>query len=161
MLNNLKIKILLTFVALSSICYSQEQARYIPNTNFFEARYQKGFIYNHATAIKKLNKGNISAIDINYGWQTKGNSTWQQLYRYPKAGVGFYYSMLNYPEILGNGLALYGFINIPLLEYRDKIVFSYHTAFGSTYVTKVYDLEAPVQNEAYSTHFNIYCVTTT
>ncbi len=148
--------ILLFFFLNLGFLHSQPDSVKLATLNYYEIRYQHGFIYKHATAINRLVKGDISAIDINYGWQTNGNSLWQQLYRYPKAGVGLYYSMLNYPEILGNGIAGYGFINIPLLWYKNVVVLSYQTAFGATYVTKIYNEEAPVLNDAYSTHWNIY-----
>ncbi|NOZ48225.1 MAG: hypothetical protein GXO79_15830 [Chlorobi bacterium] len=152
---NLKIYILSLFFFKAYFVFSQDTEN-IKNDKFFEARYQNGFIYKHASAINRLVKGNISAIDINLGWQTKGNSTWQQLYRYPKAGIGLYYSMLNYPEILGNAIAGYGFMNIPLINIKNNYLLSYQTAFGATWVTKIYDENLPVLNDAYSTHLNIY-----
>lgn len=135
--------------------FSQDSTQ-IKNDKYIEVRYQHGFIYKHATAINRLVKGNISAIDVNLVWQTKGKSLWQQLYRYPTAGVGLYYSMLAYPEVLGNGIAGYGFINIPVVNIKDRLILSYHTGFGLTYVTRVFDPNAEVQNDAYSTHINIY-----
>ena len=154
---NRKVLYIISLLLFSfSTSVSQENIVKLENSKYFELRYQHGFIYKHASAIDRLVKGNISAIDVNLGWQTKGNSLWQQLYRYPNAGIGIYYSMLNYPEVLGNAISCYGFINIPLLNYRNKYVLSYHTGIGAAYVTKVYDANAEVKNDAYSTHLNLY-----
>lgn len=114
---------------------------------FFETNYQYGFVWQHRPSLASILGGNINVLQLNVGKETYGQTYWDQLYRYPDWGGGFYYANLGNNEEMGAANAIYGYINIPLI-LRKKFEVRYNISGGLAYLTK--------GNVAIGTHLNLY-----
>ncbi|MEA2105787.1 MAG: acyloxyacyl hydrolase [Bacteroidota bacterium] len=114
---------------------------------FFETNYQYGFVWQHRPSIESILGGNINVLQLNIGKETYGQTYWDQLYRYPDWGAGFYCANLGNNEEMGMANAIYGYINVPLF-LRKKFEVRYNISGGLAYLTK--------GNVAIGTHLNLY-----
>ncbi len=114
---------------------------------FLESKFQYGFIWQHKPSLEEIIGGNIKVFDISIGKQTYGEKYWEQLYRYPSYGFGYYYVDLGNPEELGHANALFSYVDIPILR-RGKHLLSYRISGGLGYLSK--------GNIAIGSHVNLY-----
>ncbi|MEN8119855.1 MAG: acyloxyacyl hydrolase [Bacteroidota bacterium] len=114
---------------------------------FLESKFQYGFIWQHRPTIKDIIGGNIKVFDISIGKQTYGQKYWEQLYRYPNYGFGYYFIDLGNPEELGQANALFAYVDIPVLR-RGKHLLSYRISEGLAYLNQ--------GNIAIGSHLNLY-----
>lgn len=114
---------------------------------FFEGNYQYGFVWQHRPSLKSILGGNINVAQLNIGKETYGQKYWDQLYRYPDWGGGFYYANLGNNEKMGSAIAVYAYLNVPLI-LRKKFEIRYKISGGLAYLTK--------GNVAIGTHLNLY-----
>ena len=138
------ILIIIFFIALYPNVLGQKGEE--PNY-FFETNYQYGFVWQHRPSIESILGGNINVLQLNIGKETYGQTYWDQLYRYPDWGAGFYCANLGNNEEMGVANAIYGYINIPLV-LRKKFEVRYNISGGLAYLTK--------GNVAIGTHLNLY-----
>ena len=118
----------------------------VSNAFFLEGNYQYGFIWEHDPSLASIIDGNINILQLTLGKETYGQSYWDQLYRYPEWGVGFYYVNLGNSDVLGQANAIYGYLNIPLIIKR-KFQIKYRLSGGLAYLN---------QNSAIGSHLNCY-----
>jgi hypothetical protein len=72
-----------------------------------------GSVFPHNSGVLYLLERNLSGAEFTLSTASKGRHQWEQLYRNPKYGIGYNYTNLGNPEILGNLHAFFGFIDIP------------------------------------------------
>jgi len=126
------------------IMFSQDT---IHKNNYIEGKYQYGFIWQHRPSLKELIDDNIHIFDISIGKQTYGKKNWQQLYRYPAYGFGYYFVDLGNPEELGRASALFAYYNITTYK-RKKSSLSYRLSGGLGYLNN--------NNIAIGSHLNLF-----
>ncbi len=114
---------------------------------FLESKFQYGFIWQHKPSLEEIIGGNIKVFDVSIGKQTYGEKYWEQLYRYPSYGFGYYYADLGNQEELGQVNALFAYVDIPIFK-RNKHLLSYRISSGLAYLNQ--------GNLAIGSHLNIY-----
>ena len=122
----------------------------------FEADFGYGFIMPHHKAIEYTLEDHIRTFDLKLTKSTFGNKYWNQLYRYPYFGVGFYRSNLGNDKVYGYANALYTYLKVPILGKSDQANLCWQIAFGPSYLSKQFDIEDNPQNLAIASSLNIY-----
>ncbi len=98
----------------------------------FLAYYQFGRVlptnaFVDGNNLRHLPINSYHAATIQLLRQTTGGKLWEQLYRYPRYGIGFYSVWFNNTRELGKPRAIYGIIDIPLARWNN---FSLNAGFG-------------------------------
>lgn len=119
-------------MGLEFVCFSQGKGS---KSYFIEGNYQYGFIWQHNPSLSDVIGGNINVFQLNIGKETVGETYWDQLYRYPEWGVGYYFADLGNSNELGLANALFAFVNIPLINNR-KFQVRYKISGGLAYLNK-------------------------
>ncbi len=141
-MNMNKVSILLfTILNLSKISYAQNQYS-------IEHSYQNGYVFQTNDFIRGNNaeKEIINAFQmfsLKFSKQTTGKQQWEQLFNYPRYGLGFSIYDFHNPEEIGTPLAAYGFFNAPFKRWK-KWSLNYEIGFGATFNWKSFD---PVTNK--------------
>lgn len=97
------------------------------------------------------------AVEIRYGWQTKGVHEYEKAYGYPAFGIGWYSGYVGDPSVFGNPNAMYGFMSFPLSKHK-KYTFNIEPALGLTYNLIPYDPNNPklAVNDAIGSDITVY-----
>jgi len=138
----------------SGISYSQLRNDFFKNLNI-EVNYNNGALYAHHNSIAYLTNSYISGFDIKLGKLTYGENVWEQLYRYPEIGIGYYNSNLGNSEVFGNANAVYSYFNASIIK-NDLLSFNYNFALGIAYLKKCYNNYDNYYNIAIGSKVNIY-----
>jgi hypothetical protein len=104
-----------------------------------------------------LDRSYYNGLEFKYGW-TKNNTlnTYNQLYRFPTLGIGWYGSTFHNSDI-GKPNALYLFFHIPVSFENDKRwTSSYTGAFGVSYDFNPYDTINNPANILIGSRINAY-----
>jgi len=152
----LKVKtiiILIIILLIKENIFSQkaDSTKYIS----LSAKYSTGYIYAHHRSFKYFIKDYVPAFEANIGFGKKGDKIWQQLYRYPTVGFGYYHAELGNSEILGHVDAVFPYINIPVLE-RKNFKLCTKFAVGVAWLSKKFDLYENNYNIAIGSKLNAY-----
>lgn len=114
-----------------------------------------GFIIPHHSSLVYLIEDHSEAWDLKLSFCTKGHKPWQQYYRIPELGVGFYHANLGNPQYLGKSNAFFGFIRIPII-HKKSFHFNYSLAGGIAFLTKSFNVETNIYNIAISSKANAF-----
>ncbi len=82
------------------------------------------------------------AFELTLQRATFGQKHWEAIYRYPMVGVGFWYSPLGGTDEIGQGFAVYPYINFPL-NHNIKHSLNFRLGLGLGWLTEKFD---PVNN---------------
>lgn len=115
-----------------------------------------GFIMPHHKSIEYTIEDHIRTFDVKLTKATYGSKYWNQLYRYPYYGIGYYRSNLGNDEVYGFVNALYSYVKVPFIGTSDKANLSWQIAFGASYITTYFDINENPQNLAIGSNLNIY-----
>ncbi len=102
-----------------------------------------------------LVRSHFPCFELNISEQTHGRRLWEQLFKYPVKGLGVYYSPLGNTKELGQGLAIFPYLNFCLTKGK-KVNLYFRVAFGLGYLTRRFDTETNYKNIAISTHLNAF-----
>ena len=103
-----------------------------------------GWIYPHdASIIKPLTKGPVLGGEIAFELASDGSKQWQKDFNMPDLGFALQVLDLGNPEITGQMISLYPYINIPMVN-SEKIRFNAKMGMGAAFATKPCDLEAAI-----------------
>ena len=139
----------------SNLSASSDSLKFINNLRLgVEVHY--GFIYPHHSSITYSLESRISSFELNLTTDTYGRGSWDELYRYPRMGVGYLYSGLGNDEVFGKAHALFLFMDIPFSSKLKKFTSSYRISYGVAYLTKQFDVVENPLNMAISSAFNMY-----
>ncbi|HBX52848.1 MAG: hypothetical protein A2275_05935 [Bacteroidetes bacterium RIFOXYA12_FULL_35_11] len=141
--------ILFLFISISSIAGRDS----IPNF-FIKGKFGYGALIRHRESMGNLMR-HVGSMQIELGRQTNGIDLWEQLYRYPEYGAGYYFANLGDPKLLGQVHALYAYLNSPFYRTK-KFSLNYHFAIGASYITRKWDYKENYMNLAIGTHLNVY-----
>ncbi len=103
-----------------------------------------GWIYPHdASIIKPITKGPVLGGEIAFELGSDGSKQWQKDFNMPDVGFALQVLDLGNPEITGQMISLYPYINIPMVN-SEKIRFNAKMGMGAAFATKPCDLEAAI-----------------
>lgn len=152
--------ILILFVFFSFLLYSQTSDNYQIKTEFLH-----GNILKHTQHLDNIVKNSVTGGEIAIEWKTMGDKDWQQYYKYPTMGLGVNFMNLGNPEKLGYSIALYPYLNIPVVRTNYFSLYA-KPGTGISYVTKTFDdfkeevingtLSYLQSNAAIGSHFNVF-----
>ncbi len=129
----------------------------ILNNIYISPKVHYGFIIPHHESIAYLLKAHVPGFEIEVSKPTFGKHQWEQLYRYPRTGIGYFFCDYGNPAVLGQAHALYSFINIPVIKKgNDLYLLNYEISFGFSYLTKRFDVHKNYLNTAIGAHINVY-----
>lgn len=119
-----------------------------------EASIHYGYVAPHHDAMQHLFKGHSPTYEFTVSWKTKGSQSWHHLYNYPYLGIGFAYTDMSYPEVLGKAYSVIPSATFPLINYRTYSL-NLKTALGLAYLTKKYDRLENYRNTAIGSNLNV------
>ena len=103
-----------------------------------------GWIYPHdASIIKPITKGPVLGGEIAFELASDGSKQWQKDFNMPDLGFALQVLDLGNPEITGQMISLYPYINIPMVN-SEKIRFNAKMGMGAAFATKPCDLDAAI-----------------
>lgn len=154
----------ITLLILSFICttylYSQTWQNYK-----FKAEYLHGAILEHNKHLENLVKGPANGVELGVEFQTMGEQSWHQYFNFPVVGFGAAYLDLSNPDTLGQIIAVYPYLNIPIVRTKYFIL-NVKPGAGISYVTKTFkdataynsngSANLDRSNAAIGSHLNVY-----
>lgn len=150
-------RIIILFIVFILPFYGYSQFLDVGNKGVgVEANYGYGFIMPHHKSIEYMLEDHIRTFDLKASFPTYGNKYWNELYRYPYYGLGYYRSNLGNDEVYGKVNALYSYVKVPLLGSSEKANLSWQIAFGASYINNQFDIDENPQNLAIGSNLNIY-----
>jgi hypothetical protein len=102
-------------IYITSLAYYQ-QGRVLPTNAFVDGNNLRHLPINY-----------YYAASIQLFRQTTGDKLWEQLYRYPRYGIGFYSVRFDDTRELGSPSAIYGVLDIPVIRWNNL---SFNLDFG-------------------------------
>ena len=134
---------------IASTCFnSNDSTAYI-----LETKLHYGFLLSHHKYMNHLATGHFPALEINIGKQTNGKQEWHSLYKYPVAGLAFWYADLRNPDVLGYAFALYPYLNFHLIR-NPYFLLNFRFGTGLGYMTNKFDRLENYKNVAIGSHLN-------
>ncbi|MFP4622065.1 MAG: acyloxyacyl hydrolase [Bacteroidales bacterium] len=149
--------LLLLFIILAIEARTQEnnRERRLP-LDQTEVFYNSGMIMPHVPAIDFITDEYISSFNINFLKTMDGDKLWENLYRHPNLGFGYYQSSLGNNNIYGKAYSLYGFFEAPLWKINPKFKLNYRMSTGLSFISKTFDIEDNIYNIAIGSHINLH-----
>ena len=135
--------LLFIFLILASVANATEE-----NSSFaaykVKGQFIGGWIYPHdASIIKPITKGPVLGGEIAFELASDGSKQWQKDFNIPDLGFALQVLDLGNPEITGQMISLYPYINIPMVN-SEKIRFNAKMGMGAAFATKPCNLEAAI-----------------
>lgn len=144
---------LLFFVLMSAFAFSQPKWN---SSMVISAEPRWGFVAPHHDYMAYFLNKNITAFELNVGWQTTGIKSWHSKFNYPVIGFGVYHSGLGNDYIYGNLTGLYSFINRYYFPNSGRFNFGNRLGVGLSYISKHYDLQTNPTDIAIGSHVNCF-----
>jgi hypothetical protein len=113
-----------------------------------------GFLLPHDKSMQHLSKGHFLMQQIILSGQTRGVRPWHSIYNYPELGVGFLFSNLAYPEVLGFAYSVLPMIGFELFNSNNFYLFSRY-GVGLAWLSKTYNKENNFTNIGIGQNLNI------
>ncbi len=146
----------LCLLLIRTAIFANDQAGLLNNI-YINSKVHYGFIIPHHKSIAYLLDKHVRGFELSLSRPAYGNHVWEQLYRYPRTGAGYFFCDYGNPEVLGKAHALFGFINIPVIrDHNNHHLLNYRISFGMSWLTKRFDVYENYLNTAIGTHLNIY-----
>lgn len=118
-----------------------------------ELRADYGFIMAHRPAVLALQQAHIPGLEISFLRPSTGKKFWEESFLYPQVGFTVAAFDLGSPDYLGQGFAVYPFINFPLHPTADwNLYFRYGMGLG--WITKTFNTTDRIKNGAIGSHLN-------
>ena len=123
-------------------CTSLQAADFAPYK--IKGQFIGGWIYPHdASIIKPLTKGPVLGGEIAFELASDGSKQWQKDFNMPDLGFALQVLDLGNPQITGQMISLYPYVNIPMVN-SEKIRFNAKMGMGAAFATKPCDLDAAI-----------------
>lgn len=123
--------------------------------NYTEIVLHGGSIMAHHDEMKDLTENPFYAVEFKLGWQTYGTREWEEIYKYPTHGIGFYISDFN-SDAVGQPMALYYFMDFPLKRWNNGDLFNFEFGVGVSYNINSFDPIENPDNIAIGSPVNVY-----
>jgi len=156
-------RILFTVVTLI-IAFTDVHAHPIAHKNWLsdehlsiQTSYQPGKVFTTNDFLSGLNSAGVpinryQAVSVRVARQTTGTESWEQLYRYPRYGIGLFMADFRSKE-LGRPFSVYGFLTDAFIRVRNFSL-TYDFAIGLSFLWNPYNPATNPYNIAISTPVN-------
>lgn len=145
------VSVAMVLCGLMSDVFSQESF----NSYEFGGIVSKGFLISHRKSLDLIRKDHTQGFEVFAEKRLTGSSFWHQKYRYPKIGISGAYHFLGNPEELGDGYALFVYIDFPLIS-GDKLSYNLKVGQGLGWIETPFDRSENFKNLGISTNWNAY-----
>ena len=155
---NNKIRVVLSLFCLVfsvNTMFAQDTIKEQKTTVMLSSRLHYGFIIPHHESFKFLIEKHVTAFDVIIAFPTSGKKCWEQLYKKPSLGFGYYYGNFGNPEILGSVHSLYIYYKANFFTVKN-FTLNHNLAFGLAYMTKPFDYQTNYLNFAIGTNINLH-----
>jgi hypothetical protein len=98
----------------------------------------------------------VYAIDISLERRASGDNFQDELWNFPKSGIGYSVWSLGNDEVLGKAHTLYASISIPFSARQKRVSPGIRAAAGAAYLSRKFDVVDNHLNRAIGSDFNIY-----
>lgn len=112
-----------------------------------------GFLVAHHQNMDYLIKSHVPAGELNFILQTNGEKHWEQVYKHPEKGIGFYFAGLGNPEELGQAMGIFPFVNFPVSSGK-KFKLYLRAGDGIGIFTRPYDRISNHKNNIIGSRIN-------
>ncbi len=137
-------------------------AQFSGNTTY-KGEYIYGSVWKHNKHLENLVNGPVTGAEFAVEWQSvKG---WHRHFNYPYLGLAASWLNLGNPDTLGAAIAVYPYINFPIVRH-GRFSVNFKTGVGLSYVTKTFGefkddvingtLKLDNSNAAIGSHMNVY-----
>ena len=130
-----------------------------------KVQYIHGNVLKHTKHLENLVKGPVTGAEVALEWVTMGEKEWHWFYNFPDVGLALNVLNLGNPDTLGYSIALYPYLNIPIVR-TDYFILNVKPGAGISYVTKTFgnfkqqvlDGTLPYwrSNAAIGSHLNVF-----
>lgn len=148
----LQIQILVVILALQFQVCGQAHTPYSKNNLMAEFKMQYGFFASHHLELD-LFQSHFPAFEFTVEKATWGKQRWEVVYAYPIIGLSVWYSPLGGFSEIGSVIAVYPFINFPLVK-GEKQSLNFRLGLGIGYLTNHYNRTKNYKNFAIGSNFN-------
>ncbi len=106
------------------------------STNYsIKGEYIHGNILRHTKHLQNLVKDPVQGAEIAIEWQTMGEKPWHQYYDFPRLGISLVGLDLGNPEMLGQLLGIYPYLNFKFLDL-NFLKLSFKGGAGMSFLNK-------------------------
>lgn len=126
--------------------------KYRTSNLVLEGRFYYGWTLDHHIEMTPF-KRHYPSYEISLLKATYGRARWEYMYNYPLVGVSCWYSDLGKTNTLGSAIAVFPFINFPLID-KKGFNFYFRLGVGLGYLTRPYDRYDNYKNIAIGSHIN-------
>ena len=147
--NFIQYTVVFLFVAISNM-YSQNKQNIYTETVYQYGGYLKNSVHDNSIFPKDNNSFMLIA-----GKQTSGKHLWEQSLGFPRYGLGVHMFFSGAPDIFGNSLSVFTFLNIDVVKYKKAKMF-FEFAPGINYSPTHYDSISNPRNDIVSTNINFF-----
>ena len=137
--------LILLFAVATFTASAQQDSMYTPPKKYnklLSVSYELGYMLGNGTTVgdKIAARSNYQGIEARLGFRLNNpDDSYNQVYRFPIMGLGFYTSTFHEAEI-GHPHALFYYFNVPVNFQRNKkLTMSYIGAFGLSYNFNPFD----------------------
>lgn len=160
MINRVRNFALVILLLGPQLSFSQDSADKVKKENFgffnfIEAKGHFGNFVRHTDSLDDVLKGNYYSGEVRVGFQSTGKADWQNLYKLPSYGFGFFHGNVNSPNEIGNPMAAFFFFNVPIVR-GGKVDFTYDFSSGLAFNFREYDSAENPRNDVLGSKLNIY-----
>ncbi len=148
----LKTVLLAAFLLIVSCALATERQE---NYGFWEIQYHTGTNINNTRVLQEDFSAIFHSVDIRYGIQTYGQKEWQRYFKNPRYGFGFFRGYIGAEEIIGKPMALYTFIDFPILQ-KNRFSADIGLAGGMAFNLKPYHPVNNPRNDVIGSNLNAY-----
>ncbi len=125
------------------------------NISSFQVNIVRGQIISHDQKIDNLKSNGIWGAEMNYLLPSKAfKNPLLGMYNHPEVGLGLVYLDLGNPELTGQLLALYPYMNWKVLR-TNQILINLKPGVGMSYLTRSYDNTNQI-NKVIGSKLNVY-----
>jgi hypothetical protein len=114
-----------------------------------------GYVIPEYKNLTYLVNAPTAGIEISLFRSATGKNMWEQIYKYPEAGLTFQFTTLGNKEVFGEEFAIYPYIQTALIR-RNRFLLTNQFGLGLGYATKKFDLNENYQNVAVGSHLNLH-----
>ena len=149
-------KHILLFLLINLFCQTPIKAGLRDSVSYsLDLKFHYGFAIPHYPNMVYIINDYIKGGELDLVIRRYRSNSWENNYNRLETGVGIWFSTLGRKDIYGNGVALYPFINIKMLQLGRLDVKS-KVAFGLGYVNKPFDVGKNTFNLLMGSNINAY-----
>ncbi len=142
-----KLALLLFISSLFTFAYAQSDSSSVTKTRKYSKvwnlSFEQGAMLGNGTEVgdQLAEASYYNGLDLRLGFRVNDYSDiYNQVYRLPVMGIGWYTSTFQQDEVIGKPNAIYYYFDMPIrIERSRKITMSYLAAFGLSYNFNPYD----------------------